>query len=191
MPTRRTQDAYGGRFAVDPAGSSILSGYQQATRKTDLEMVRRNLKPYTKHGFTGSIKTLRGMSDEEIRDMATKAVLAKNKGTYGKTKPDKPSKPKPSKPKGGAKKAKAPTKPKVVKPVQKPKIKVYKPQPKPKYQPPPKKPTVNKPPKQTGHVPPKPKQTGQHVAPKPKQTGHVPPKPKPPVKYAPPGPIRV
>lgn len=187
MPTRRTQDAYGGRFAVDPAGSSILSGYQQATRKQDLDMVRRNLEPYTKHGFTGSIKTLRGMSDEEIRDMATKAVLAKRKGTYGKTKPDKPkpSKPKPSKPRGGAKKPKAPTKPRVVKPVQKPKIKVYKPQPKPKYQPPPTKPTVK--PRQTGHVPPKPKQTG-HVAPKP---GHVPPKPKPPVKYVPPGPIRV
>lgn len=155
MPVNRRTNEYGGRFAVDPAGSSILTGYQQASDRLDRDLIRRNLKPYAEHGMTQSLKALRGMSDQDIRDMATKAVLSKNE--VGKKK----AKPKAKKPAtgGGGKKAtkpKAAPKPRVVtKPVRKPKIKVYRPKPtKPKYQPPPPKPQ-RKPPKEAPRKPPK------------------------------------
>jgi hypothetical protein len=148
----RNKDAYGGRFAVDPSGSSVLSGYQQATGKLDKDLIKRNLKPYAKYGMEQSIGDLQGMTDQDIRDMATTAVLAKRKGTYGKTKPDKPKKPKKPATGGGGRK---PTKPKAApkpKPKPKPKpyrapIKPFRPKPKPVVKPPPPKKRTNVPPK--------------------------------------------
>lgn len=174
MPVRRNTDAYGGRFAVDPAGSSILAGYQQATNKLDRDLIKRNIKPYKEYGFEQSLNDLQDMTDQQRYAMATKAVLAKHKvggkpaRSGGKSKPKKPS----TKPRRTPVKPKAPAKP--VKPKAPPK---RKPAPKPK-------------PKQPQHLPPKgaarpvqrkpPKGAAQ---PKP----HLPPKPamKPPVKRKP------
>lgn len=84
MASRNT-DAYGGRFLSDPSGSSVLSGYQQATSKMDKDLIRRNIKPYKASGFEQSLTELRGMTDQQRYEMATKAVLAKNKVGAKKT----------------------------------------------------------------------------------------------------------
>ena len=170
MPVNRNTDVYGGRFASDPTGGSVLAGYQQATDKLDRDLVKRNIKPYAKYGFEQSISELAGMTDQRRYAMATKAVLAKNKVGAKPTKPDKPKPTKPPKPK--------PTKP---------------PKPKP-TRPPRPKPRPTKPPKPKPHKPPQ-----QHLPPRPpprlppKTKPRLPPKPTPkrPPVVPPSGAIRV
>ena len=166
MPVNRNTDAYGGRFASDPTGGSVLAGYQQATDKLDRDLVKRNIKPYAKYGFEQSISELAGMTDQRRYAMATKAVLAKNKVGAKPTKPDRPKPTKPPKPK--------PTRPPRPKP-----------RPKPRPTKPP-KPKLHKPPQQ--HLPPRPP---PRLPPKTKP--RLPPKPTPkrPPVVPPSGAIRV
>src|SRR5574343_1705020 len=109
MPVNRNTDPYGGRFASDPTGGSVLAGYQQATDKLDRDLVKRNIEPYEEYGFTQSLKALRGMTDQERYEMATKAVLAKNKeGVKKKTTTPKKTAPKKTAPKKTAPKKSRP-----------------------------------------------------------------------------------
>jgi len=174
VPVSRSKDPYGGRFAVDPSGSSVSSGYQQATARLDRDLIRRNIKPYAKYGFEQSLNALQDMTDQDRYAMATKAVLAKNK--VG------------AKPSGGSKKggssgggSKGGSKKTTPKTTTKPKKKVTNvPGPKPKG--------VRQPPKPVRkHLPPKPVPKKPTLpprgaaAPKP----HLPPKPAPKPKRPP------
>lgn len=114
MPVNRNTDPYGGRFASDPTGGSVLAGYQQATDKLDRDLVKRNIKPYAKYGFEQSLSELAGMTDQKRYEMATKAVLAKNKvGVKPKKSAPKTTKPKKAQPRRTPVKPKASPKPRV------------------------------------------------------------------------------
>lgn len=85
MPTNRQTDPYGGRFSRDASSSGVLAGYQQAVSKLDSDLIKRNIKPYGKYGFTQSLPKLADMGDQQRYDMAAKAVIAKFKDTRGST----------------------------------------------------------------------------------------------------------
>lgn len=188
MAVNRQTDPYGGRFAVDPSGSSVLAGYQQATAKLDRDLIKRNIKPYAKYGFDQSLTDLRGMTDQQRYEMAAKAVISKFRGTkssgIGKGSSSGGGSKGGGSSSGGSSKGggSTRTKDKAAKPKAGPKVKTYVPKPKPVLKP---KPVTHLPPKGAArpnpHLPPKGSTKPKSTVPKP----HLPPAPKKPPVVAP------